>query len=79
VNVHVKPSSKGAWTVHPDDCPQPLSEHPTETHAERAAARHAAAHGGGRIIVRDCYRREHVAQAVRSDRSQEPGADRAAR
>ena len=79
MNVHVRPSGSGAWTIQPDDCPEPISEHPTETHAERAAVRHAAAHGGGRVYVRDRYRREHLAQAVRPDGSQEPGVDRAVR
>lgn len=65
--------------IQPDDCREPISEHPTETHAERAAVRHAAAHGGGRVFVRDRYRRVHLARAVPPDRPPAPDADRAER
>ena len=55
--VHVRCSSRGAWTVHPSDQPQPVSVHTSETDAEAAARRHPEA---ATIIVHDRYGRTHV-------------------
>jgi hypothetical protein len=40
---------------------RPLSEHGSETEAERAATRHAAAIGAPEVIVHDRYERVHRA------------------
>ena len=58
--IHVRCTDTGTWTVHPEGYEEPISTHSSETEAERAAHDHAAAHGGGHIVVRDRYRRTHV-------------------
>jgi hypothetical protein len=56
--IHIRPAAGGAWTVHPGDCPAPVSVHASETEAEREAFRLAAARGGdARVVVRDRYAR----------------------
>ncbi len=57
--IHVVPDERGDWWVQRDDEPLPLSEHGTETDAERAAALHAQRLGATEVIVHDRYGRLH--------------------
>jgi hypothetical protein len=58
--LHVRSDRKGVWRVHPEDAQRAtLSAHVSETQAERAAARHAAATGAEEIVVHDRYERVH--------------------
>jgi hypothetical protein len=54
---------RGVWRVEPEGGDRPLSEHGSETEAERAAARHAVATGAEEIVVHDRYHRVHSARA----------------
>jgi Uncharacterized protein conserved in bacteria (DUF2188) len=49
----------GVWRVQAEGEPRALSEHASETDAEGAAARHAAATGAHEIVVHDRYHRVH--------------------
>jgi hypothetical protein len=66
--IHVKCTDTGNWLVHPEDCDEPISEHPNETLAELAALEHAAARGNGEVVVHDRYRRVHRASIARDER-----------
>jgi hypothetical protein len=57
--LHVSSDRRGVWRVQAEGEPRALSEHASETDAERAAARHAAATGAHEIIVHDRYHRVH--------------------
>jgi hypothetical protein len=57
--IHVRPKDTGIWIVHPDDLDAPLSEHATETDAERAAIARAAVEDCP-VLVQDRYMRVHV-------------------
>jgi hypothetical protein len=56
--VHVSPDRLGKWSVQREGDHEPLSEHGTETDAERAACEEA---GPADVIVHDRYERVHVA------------------
>ena len=51
----------GVWRVQPEGDARLLSEHGSETEAERAAARHAVEIGAHEILVHDRYHRVHRA------------------
>ncbi len=57
--IHVRSSDTGVWSVQPEDLDHPLSEHTTETEAERAAIERAAALGCA-VVIHDRYRRVRV-------------------
>jgi uncharacterized protein DUF2188 len=57
--LHVRPDRGGVWRVQPEGEERTLSEHVSETEAERAAGRHAAATGATDIVVHDRYNRTH--------------------
>jgi hypothetical protein len=59
--LHVVPHQRGSWRVQREGDEHPLSEHGSETEAERAATRHAAAIGAPEVIVHDRYERVHRA------------------
>jgi hypothetical protein len=64
--LHVLPHARGSWRVQREGDERPLSEHSSETEAERAATRHAAtAPNAPEIIVHDRYGRLHRAPASR--------------
>jgi hypothetical protein len=54
--IHVRYCSTGKWVVQPDDL-DPISEHWSETAAERAAVAHAAGIGDCDVVVHDRYAR----------------------
>ena len=58
-SLHVHSDRHGIWRVQPEGEPRVLSEHVSETDAERAAKRHAAATGAPEIVVHDRYDRVH--------------------
>jgi hypothetical protein len=58
--IHVLPHERGSWRVQREGDDRPLSEHDSETEAERAAA----AAGASEIIVHDRYGRLHRASPV---------------
>ena len=53
--LHIVADRLGAWRVHREGDPRPLSTHDTETEAER----HARDLGAARVIVHDRYHRVH--------------------
>ena len=57
--LHVHADRRGVWRVESEDEPHTLSEHASETQAERAAKRHAAETGAPEIVVHDRYDRVH--------------------
>jgi hypothetical protein len=57
--LHVRPDQRGVWRVHCEGKERVLSEHLSETEAERAAARLAAVTGVQEVIVHDRYHRVH--------------------
>jgi hypothetical protein len=54
--IHVRYSATGTWVVQPDDL-EPISEHWSETAAERAAIAHAAGRDDCDVVVHDRYAR----------------------
>ena len=56
--VFVRWADDGGWVVASDD--GPVSSHPREDEAERAAIRYARGHGGGLVVLHDRYCRCHV-------------------
>jgi Uncharacterized protein conserved in bacteria (DUF2188) len=69
--LHVHPDPSGRWRVQPEGEEQVLSEHSSESEAERAAARHAAPGDICEIVVHDRYHRVHTLYRAR------PGASAA--
>ena len=59
--IHVRPIDTGSWIVHPDDTEVPLSEHTSETDAERAAVARASVEDCA-VIVHDRYARVHFVE-----------------
>lgn len=55
--LHVRADACGVWRVQWEGEDRPLSEHGSETEAERAAARHAMEAGAPEIVVHDRYHR----------------------
>jgi len=58
--IHVIPGRKGSWSVKSDEADEPLSVHPSTTHAERAARQLARRRGARHVIVHDRYCRLHT-------------------
>jgi hypothetical protein len=56
--IHVRCDDSGRWVVETDD-DAPVSQHASETAAERAAIALAAARDDAEIAVRDRYERVH--------------------
>jgi hypothetical protein len=63
--IHVRCNDTGIWSVHPDNVEAPLSEHTTETDAERAAVERASALDDASVLIHDRYSRVHLVR-VRS-------------
>ena len=61
--IHVVPHPRGSWSVRYEGHEQPLSEHNSETDAERAATEHAAVTGADEVIIHDRYGRLHKVPA----------------
>lgn len=59
--LHVEPTSTGAWMVHRERDPAPLSEHAEATQAIRAAMRRGTEAGRPVVLVHDRYFRVHAA------------------
>jgi len=58
--IHVRCDDVGTWFVHVADGPMPLSAHPSETEAERAAGELAREIDGlTEVVVHDRYARTH--------------------
>lgn len=57
--LHVRCGPTGTWFVQVDGSQTRLSEHASETEAERAACERAAQHGGYKVVVHDRYARTH--------------------
>lgn len=55
--IHVRYSDNGRWVVELDDRTDPISEHWSETAAERAAIAHAACRDDCDVVVHDRYAR----------------------
>ena len=51
---------RGHWTLHVDDDPTPISEHPTRAEAETAARTHAETFGYPEIVVHELDGEQHV-------------------
>ena len=62
--IHVRCNDAGIWSVHPDDLEGPLSQHTTETDAERAAVERAAALHDASVLVHDRYSRVHFVRTA---------------
>jgi Uncharacterized protein conserved in bacteria (DUF2188) len=62
--VHVTCGRTGVWMVVAEDDDRPLSEHASETDAERAALALAAALPDARVLVHDRYSRVHEVPAT---------------
>jgi Uncharacterized protein conserved in bacteria (DUF2188) len=60
--IHVRSSDTGIWSVQPEDRDTPLSQHLTETEAERAALARAAALEDASVMIHDRYSRVRVLQ-----------------
>jgi hypothetical protein len=58
--IHVRSSETGLWSVQREDRDVPLSEHTTETEAERAAIERAAALDDASVVIHDRYSRVRV-------------------
>lgn len=59
--IHVVPHERGSWRVQREGDDRPLSEHGSETAAERAAV----AAGAPEVIVHDRYGRLHAVASRR--------------
>ena len=57
--LHVRPDRTGGWHVQAEGDDHTLSEHTSETEAERAASRRAAHGDADEVIVHDRYERVH--------------------
>jgi hypothetical protein len=68
-HIHVEYSDSGMWVVKPDDRTAVLSEHWSETAAERAAIAHAAGCDDCDVVVHDRYARVHVVNRRRFRRA----------
>ena len=64
--IHVKSSSTGILVVQPEDREAPLSQHTSETYAERAAMERAAALEDCSVVIHDRYARVRVVRPVAS-------------
>ena len=72
--IHVRYSDKGSWVVQPDDRSDPISEHGSETAAERAAIEHASGRDDCDVVVHDRYARvRFVSRPSRDQRSRGAG------
>jgi hypothetical protein len=60
--IHVRPNRTGIWVVHPDDVDVPISEHVTETDAERVALDQAAILDDAAVVIHDRYERVRIVQ-----------------
>jgi Uncharacterized protein conserved in bacteria (DUF2188) len=70
--IHVRYSDKGSWVVQPDDRSDPISEHGSETAAERAAIEHASGRDDCDVVVHDRYARVHfVGRPARDPRTRD--------
>jgi len=59
--LHIVPNQLGGWCVQREGSDQPLSEHNSETDAERAAVRAARETDTPEVVVHDRYNRVHRA------------------
>jgi hypothetical protein len=58
--IHVRPNRTGIWVVQPDDVDAPISEHITETEAERVALDRAATLDDTTVVIHDRYERVRI-------------------
>ncbi len=58
--VQVRCGPRGEWFVQEGRHGDPLSWHTSESEAEQAALDHVRAIGGGHVVVRDRYHRDHA-------------------
>jgi hypothetical protein len=66
--IHVRYGDRGNWVVQPDDRSDPISEHSSETAAERAAIAHAAGRADCDVVVHDLYTRVRFVRRPARDR-----------
>lgn len=65
VPIHVRCDRRGTWFVHVEDGPVPVSAHPSETHAERAAGALAReVEGNCHVVIHDRYARTHLSDGA---------------
>jgi hypothetical protein len=67
--IHVRCSDTGIWSVRPDDVQVPLSEHTTETEAERVALQRASEREDASVMIRDRYSRVRIVRPRAADRA----------
>lgn len=70
--IHVMSNATGTWTVRADGACAPISQHGTETDAERAAVAHATGHADVCVLVHDRYARVREARAALSGAQRAP-------
>ena len=58
--IHVRPNRTGIWFVQSDDVDVPISEHITETEAERVALDRAATLDDTSVVIHDRYERVRI-------------------
>jgi uncharacterized protein DUF2188 len=63
--IHVRCNDVGVWSVQADDLDAPLSQHTTETDAERAAVERAAAFNDASVLIHDRYSRVHFVHTAK--------------
>lgn len=68
LEIHVRASPTGLWSVEPDDGAIPRSQHATETEAERTALHRARSLEDCSVVIHDRYARVRVVRVTRARR-----------